>query len=434
MADHQMKNNPDDLVENAIASLRERADAASTAYPIPSPGAIEQTLARLSPAQSSSRMNNWRLIMKKPAFRLSAAAVFAVGVIAAVWMLAMSPRVALADALAKVSMVHSVAFKLVTTPGGSSSGSAREPVEIIIAEPARMRQVSPSAGGMISIWDSRAGKLLMLDPKRKIAIVIASTSVPAQAAQANMLERIKRLDAKDFDRIGERKIDGRAAQGFKRKAESEAIPGMPTQETIWVDQETMLPVEIQTSFHGGGLPATAMVMRDFKWDVPIDDAMFDQTPPEGYTVQTQTFDASPAAEKDVIEALKTAAELQGNVFPDSFDLGGILKLTTALKKKMPSTGTTDGVAMRAALMPAMNKVVRGLAFVTSKNGSDFHYAGKNVKLKQPNTPVLWYLPVGSTDAYHVINADLSVREVKVDQLPKVPSVQIHSTVAPTRNR
>src|SRR5690242_6214309 len=133
----------------------------------------------------------------------------------------------------------------------------------------------------------------MLDPVHKLASVIASTHVSHEAEQLNMLERLKKLDAKDFDPLGERKIEGRRAEGFKRKAAKQPIAGMFTQETIWVDQETMLPVEFQTSISVGAAPPTNMVMRDFKWDVPIDDAMFDQTPPAGYTVQTQTVDMSP---------------------------------------------------------------------------------------------------------------------------------------------
>src|SRR5437763_474716 len=103
MADHQTKSNPEDLLERAIASLRDRGDAALAAHPQPSADAVEQTLAKVSPARLPSLFNNWRLIMKKPVFRLSAAAVFAVAVLAAVWMLTLSPRVALADALAKVA-------------------------------------------------------------------------------------------------------------------------------------------------------------------------------------------------------------------------------------------------------------------------------------------------------------------------------------------
>jgi hypothetical protein len=49
--------------------------------------------------------------------------------------------------------------------------------------------------------------------------------------------------------------------------------------------------------------------------------------------------------------------------------------------------------------------------------SNWRYAGNGVKVNTPDTPIFWYRPAGS-QTYRVIYADLTVREMTEDQLPK----------------
>jgi hypothetical protein len=49
--------------------------------------------------------------------------------------------------------------------------------------------------------------------------------------------------------------------------------------------------------------------------------------------------------------------------------------------------------------------------------SNWRYAGNGVKINTPDTPIFWYRPVGS-QMYRIIYADLTVREMAEDQLPK----------------
>jgi hypothetical protein len=49
--------------------------------------------------------------------------------------------------------------------------------------------------------------------------------------------------------------------------------------------------------------------------------------------------------------------------------------------------------------------------------SNWRYAGNGVKINTPDTPIFWYRPAGS-QMYRVIYADLTVREMAEDQLPK----------------
>ena len=59
------------------------------------------------------------------------------------------------------------------------------------------------------------------------------------------------------------------------------------------------------------------------------------------------------------------------------------------------------------------------AVVFSLPPDAWHYAGKDVKLGTPNRPIFWFKTKKSSN-YQVIYADLSVKEVSADEVPKVP--------------
>ena len=97
-----------------------------------------------------------------------------------------------------------------------------------------------------------------------------------------------------------------------------------------------------------------------------------------------------------------------------------------MRNSLPATNSSDYQAAGKKVVAQLIKIYRGILFtVDPKQGSDWHYAGKNVAMGQPNTPILWYRPAGS-DTYRVINADLTVREVSAENLPKIESVLLDS--------
>jgi len=50
-------------------------------------------------------------------------------------------------------------------------------------------------------------------------------------------------------------------------------------------------------------------------------------------------------------------------------------------------------------------------------GSDWYYAGRDVKFGDAQKPIFWYRPAGS-QTYRVIYGDLSVKGVPPEELPK----------------
>ena len=82
----------------------------------------------------------------------------------------------------------------------------------------------------------------------------------------------------EVERLGTKQIDGRTAVGFRFELKEKK----DTTKTIWADQETGLPIkieEIQNGFHIG--------YKDSRFNVELDDSLFDLEPPEGYTVEVK---------------------------------------------------------------------------------------------------------------------------------------------------
>ena len=66
----------------------------------------------------------------------------------------------------------------------------------------------------------------------------------------------------------------------------------------------------------------------------------------------------------------------------------------------------------------MTLIVRGIMFAQMLPAdSDWHYAGKDVKLGDVNTAIFWYRPANS-ETYRVIYGDLSVKDVAPENLSK----------------
>ena len=90
------------------------------------------------------------------------------------------------------------------------------------------------------------------------------------------------------------------------------------------------------------------------------------------------------------------------------------------KSVLVKHGKGDSPEKTKAIMEFSAKVGRGVNFVRNlASDSDYHYAGKDVKLNTPNRPIFWYKPSGAKK-YRVIYADLSIKEVAAADVPKAP--------------
>ncbi|MEN6407119.1 MAG: hypothetical protein ABFC77_11685 [Thermoguttaceae bacterium] len=318
----------------------------------------------------------------------------------------------------------------------------------------------------IMIADSQAEKCILLYPNMKTGMLVDSKKMRElrnKPAQPDLFEMVRRLvregnsgTGEKTVAIGKKEIDGRKAVGFRVCVDLMDM-------TFWADPKTAYPVRIEVGM--GSLGNVRVVMNNFQYNVALDPSLFSLTPPAGYSMQT--MDVTAPVEKDLLKTLRIIAEHSKNVFPAKLEMnqevmkalmvglepkmdkateqkleavrkeieakyGGREKLRAKYGKNIPPEIMAE--VMKATMpimqeqmkkrMPTMQnemlKRSRGLLFYqTLKPDNDAHYLGGGVQLDTPDRPIFWYKPTGS-QKYHVIYADLSVKEVAPSDLPKMP--------------
>jgi outer membrane lipoprotein-sorting protein len=421
----QDESNNDELLDRATGLLHDTP----VAQP-PGEDLIAQTLSRLA-VESESPNFNWKIFIMKNRSWAAAAVIAIVSGIALLWAFQRQSSVAFGDVLAKVRDISAVSFNIKSTLGGASNQPAHPfTAQVTVEEPSKMREVLPP-GRMIAILDCAKGQQLMLDPIAKTAERMEFKGDGfKRAQQMNMLDQFRNFDSKDFHPVGTKIIDQHKLQGFVK---SDATG----QTTVWVDPATRLPMRMEMS---GGILLTGQQFEftDFNWNPQVDDNMFSLTPPAGYKLSQMSIDMSSVSEQGLISGLRHFAEFNNGQFPDSFTMADLMKaIRNAKSPRLKPQDASNLEALKAAMMEQRQQsmkqfmpIARAIAFVdNSENGSDWHYAGKGVKLNDSARPIMWYKPKG-LHRYRVIDATLHVSEVDADHLPQVPSEAIGSLTAP----
>ena len=310
----------------------------------------------------------------------------------------------------------------------------------------------------VTIVDGQTAKSIMLMPNMKLAVAmdmkklredsLKKSAKLAKDPPADVFETVRRLvregssgTGDKAERLGKKEIDGRQAVGFRINAN-----GMDM--TLWADPETAWPIRIEIVMEM--LDGVRLVMNNFRYDVDLDPSLFSLEPPAGYS--TQAMDMTIPVEEDLLSTLRTIAEHGKGLFPAKLGMnkevmdaamagvrpekdkltgekleaemnkvaakyGGKDKLRAKYGKEPPAAMMAE--AMKT-MMPLMQKQMQGIMFYTMlKPENDAHYVGGGVKLGTPDRPILWYRPTGA-DKYHVIYADLSVKELTPDDVKKLP--------------
>ena len=230
---------------------------------------------------------------------------------------------------------------------------------------------------------------------------------------------MKADQAKD---LGEKELDGRTLHVFLIEQPGNSM-------TVWVDPKTREPVRVEATLSMSSIPKTTSVFRDFKWDAPVEESEVSIDAPPGYTIRSMTMDASMPTEKDLVEGLRMLAKFNGGAFPATLDVAG---MGGAFKKYAETSAPKtpeQRKAFEAEMMPAAMKIGRAIGAINSATGDDWHYAGDGAKLDEADRPVLWYKPAKS-DKYHVIYADLTVKQVAANELPKIESKKLTAGPSP----
>jgi outer membrane lipoprotein-sorting protein len=291
----------------------------------------------------------------------------------------------------------------------------------------RMEFVLQGSEG-IQILDGEKGRILSLDPASKKAVIIDVTNLPPgqDSPFGKTFQSWRELailaqkgEAGKVEQLGTKTIDGRLAEGFR-------IQRGTMELKIWVDSKTSLPVRVESTTTSG--PAGHTVLTDFQVDVDLDRKLFSLELPTGYTVQqTAQLDLSKDPIYYLAETLKLTAEVNDGVFPptlrgdDGID-GILMRSPEKLAKAMSSSPDSSTQAKDVGIKLSINiGATFGFLGVLSAEQNDWHYIGKDVKLNTSNQPIFWFRRHKASETYQVLFADLSVKEVSLENVPKGPA-------------
>jgi hypothetical protein len=132
--------------------------------------------------------------------------------------------------------------------------------------------------GIIGIIDMRGEDAITveLDPAQKKATVKKLIGFGPRE-DPHIVQMVKRFEQESSERLGTKKLNGKILHGFRHQ------PNKYSDFTIWVDQKTKLPVEIEIKHLNRG---QTIFMDQFEFDFELDPSAFSTDVPDGYEVKT----------------------------------------------------------------------------------------------------------------------------------------------------
>jgi len=302
---------------------------------------------------------------------------------------------AFADVVGRLRHTHSVFFKETAT----IEGQKPMVVNVTLADPGLMRMQRSGPGSSTIIFDeSRSAGLLLLTEQKKAIALGGDAAIPKEVGSTIAWYRSLRDAQQDaVEDLGPRKIDGKAAFGFRVKNGRQ-------QFDVWVESKTSLPIEAETTV---AEVKGRVVLTDFAFDSELPGDLFSLTPPKGYTVVDKMKIAMPA-EEDLTHLLRTVARLNDDRFPDDLSIKALQPIL--MRDKTPKSGDMEKDLPRAI------KLTNGLMFIHLRQIEDeWRYTGKGVKLGDAGRIVCAWKRRGETK-WRAAYGDLRIGSVTTEQI------------------
>ncbi len=364
---------------------------------------IQEQNVRLKAAHKAGEgLNVRRIIMKSKITSVAAAAVIIFAVLIGIHSI-IEGTPTFADVIEPILKARTVIFDFFI---GEEESNPVIMHEIVVGT--RIRRTISNLPGMTQIIDMEAGKMLALNDVDKTAVYV-DIKGKLQEMTRGYIEFVREVlmelkDSQKVVKLGEQVIDGRKAIGFSGR-------GNNNQELkIWADPKTAVPIRVELRLGREFF----VVLKNFKFDVPIDDSQISMDMPKGYTLDETVVDFTKGTEEDFIESLRIWAKLVlDGKFPDVVGTEQYMKTMPLLGEKLVQSGLSDEeVGTKVGMI-----FPRAMFFLQILEIDDrYHYAGKGVKLGNADKAIFWYRPEGS-DTYRVIYGDLSVKDVSKENLP-----------------
>ena len=397
--------NSEDQIKRLAKKIRIKPDAAVDERVL---ACAETALAKSTKNRdtvSLRRPSIWRTIMKSPVTKIAAAAVIIIAALIGTYYFGDSVNIAgtaYAEVVERLQNARTMTYIVESTTG--IEGMPSMTMEIAFKEPGYMRFAM--AGGVVSVVDSIQGKCLTILPPKKQFIEIEMSNLQKQ--NINVIEKLRSLPERAGEQLGTREIDGREVQGF-RITEEGLI------NSVWIDIQTRQLVLVEMEFVNA--PGMNGTVSNFRFDVELDDSLFNLTPPEGYTRMDVQVDTDEVTEQHLIEFLRMwTTWMKDGRFPPTLDPTKLAKSSMEMVKN--GQFINEGQISEKKQYEKSLKMTYGLMFLLKLPAdSNWRYAGEDVKFGDADTAIFWYRPEGS-ETYRVIYGDLSVQDVAPENLPE----------------
>ena len=360
----------------------------------------EQNVRLKAASKAGEGLKLRRIIMKSKITRMAAAAAIIFAVLIGIHSIT-GGTVTFAQVIEPILNARTVVYDLII---GEEESNPVIMHEIVVGT--RIKRTISNLPGMTQILDTENGKMLVLHDEEKTATYVDIKGKLQEMTKSyigfvrEVLMELK--DSPDVKELGEQEIDGRKAIGFSGRGRNQELK-------IWADPKTAVPIRVELR-----LGQLVVVLKNFKFDKPIDDSQISMDVPEGYTLEEDEIDFTKGTEDDFIESLRVWAEvLLDGKFPETVGTESYMKQMPLIGEKLAQSGLSEDKAAKLAMA-----LPRGMFFLQLLEIDDkYHYAGKGVKLGDADKAIFWYLPEGA-EKYRVIYGDLSVKDVAPENLPK----------------
>ncbi len=359
---------------------------------------IREQKVRLKAAEKATEgLKLRRLIMKSSVTRIAvAAAVLIAAALGVNYM--MAPSVTFADVIEPILNARTLILDMLV--GDEETSPLMH--EIVVGS--RIRRTLSNMEHVTQIIDLESAKMLALDDKEKTAVYvdIQGPLVEGSRIYVEFLQKVVVKLQDNYEELGEQEIDGQKVIGF-------AARGPNNEEVkIWADPKTALPIRVELR-----IGQFFAIMKNFQFDVPIEDSLISMDVPPGYALHQTEFDLTGSTEQDFIEGLRIWTRIHDGRFPEALSTEIIMKQVPMFSEKLDQLNLPEEETGRM-----MMTFVRGTLFLQIlERQSSFQYAGHGVKLGEADTSIFWYQPEGS-ETWRVIYGDLSVKDVASENLPK----------------
>ncbi|MGD1041719.1 MAG: hypothetical protein ABR913_01500 [Sedimentisphaerales bacterium] len=346
------------------------------------------------------KANIWRIIMKSKTTKLAAAAVIVIAGLVCIQFL--TGTNAYAQVVQEIRNARTVVYTVITQTNQGNGETVK--TDMAYKEPGYLR--TTTVDGYVFIGDFTSGKMISIVPQGGYTLgEINNINKTGSAGPLASIEAMKNLPAKADEHLDPKEIDGIVCSGYRVKQGDLTT-------TVWINAKSGELVQVEQKY--ASAPGMNKIIKNIKFDEVLDDSLFSLTPPAGFKPFGTELksDGSGETEQTFIAWLRWWAGANvDETFPPKVAGVEMAKITMDMarqgKLREEAWNKTDGQSMLRAL----------LFVVHLPADSNWRYAGNGVKINTPDTPIFWYRPAGS-QMYRVIYADLTVREVVEDQLPK----------------